>query len=47
MSRALRIDAHGIDGTVHANAIGQPAQGVDRIFTVEVDHFGALAAGHV
>src|SRR5690606_34842108 len=47
VGRALRIDAHGIDGAVHADAIGQPAQGFDRIFTIEIDHLGTLAPGHV
>ena len=42
----LGVHAHGIDGAVDADAIGEPAQGLDRVFQVEVDHFGALLAGH-
>ncbi len=43
----LGVHADGVDGAVHADPGGQPAQGLDRILALEVDHFGALLAGHV
>lgn len=42
----LGVHAHGIDGTVHADAGGEPAQGGHRVLLVEVDHLRALLAGH-
>src|SRR5207248_2183665 len=46
LRRAIGIDAHSVDGAIHANAAGQFADSFDRIGGTEIDDFRALILSH-